>query len=103
MTSFCCSGGITSSQTASELACWLKCDWPGVSAIRPSFSFQHSLRIVPVARSARVAYIWARAVSPKWRSSSDARSEEHTSELQSQFHLVCRLLLEKKKKHEHQH
>src|SRR5438309_9118448 len=28
---------------------------------------------------------------------SDARSEEHTSELQSQFHLVCRLLLEKKK------
>src|SRR3989338_9372023 len=27
----------------------------------------------------------------------DERSEEHTSELQSQFHLVCRLLLEKKK------
>src|SRR5689334_24161565 len=25
-----------------------------------------------------------------------SRSEEHTSELQSQFHLVCRLLLEKK-------
>src|SRR5438309_3905954 len=29
------------------------------------------------------------------------RSEEHTSELQSQFHLVCRLLLEKKKKESH--
>src|SRR5256886_9855023 len=28
-----------------------------------------------------------------------ARSEEHTSELQSQSNLVCRLLLEKKKKH----
>src|SRR5689334_23531201 len=28
---------------------------------------------------------------------SVVRSEEHTSELQSQFHLVCRLLLEKKK------
>src|SRR5690348_17762090 len=27
------------------------------------------------------------------------RSEEHTSELQSPVHLVCRLLLEKKKKH----
>src|SRR5689334_976009 len=27
---------------------------------------------------------------------SNVRSEEHTSELQSQFHLVCRLLLEKK-------
>src|SRR5258708_23544083 len=29
---------------------------------------------------------------------ADARSEEHTSELQSPDHLVCRLLLEKKKK-----
>src|SRR5699024_11270055 len=28
-----------------------------------------------------------------------ARSEEHTSELQSRFDLVCRLLLEKKKQH----
>src|SRR2546429_5558118 len=28
---------------------------------------------------------------------SSARSEEHTSELQSRLHLVCRLLLEKKK------
>src|SRR2546422_7701147 len=31
-------------------------------------------------------------------SSSSSRSEEHTSELQSRLHLVCRLLLEKKKK-----
>src|SRR5689334_24294761 len=31
------------------------------------------------------------------RMSVHSRSEEHTSELQSQFHLVCRLLLEKKK------
>src|SRR2546422_3710039 len=29
------------------------------------------------------------------------RSEEHTSELQSRLHLVCRLLLEKKKKKQH--
>src|SRR3989449_2281120 len=28
---------------------------------------------------------------------AEARSEEHTSELQSRLHLVCRLLLEKKK------
>src|SRR5258708_29492331 len=36
-----------------------------------------------------------------WKRPSDvlmARSEEHTSELQSPDHLVCRLLLEKKKK-----
>src|SRR2546430_3981128 len=32
-------------------------------------------------------------LTPRWRS----RSEEHTSELQSQSNLVCRLLLEKKK------
>src|SRR2546430_10359093 len=31
------------------------------------------------------------------RRNVDARSEEHTSELQSQSNLVCRLLLEKKK------
>src|SRR5688572_31393696 len=31
------------------------------------------------------------------RSALDTRSEEHTSELQSQSNLVCRLLLEKKK------
>src|SRR2546422_6265485 len=30
----------------------------------------------------------------------DRRSEEHTSELQSRLHLVCRLLLEKKKKND---
>src|SRR5437016_11427118 len=35
------------------------------------------------------------ALSPSWSSS---RSEEHTSELQSLTNLVCRLLLEKKKK-----
>src|SRR2546422_8449409 len=32
------------------------------------------------------------------RAARAARSEEHTSELQSRLHLVCRLLLEKKKK-----
>src|SRR2546429_3451253 len=32
------------------------------------------------------------------QSEENARSEEHTSELQSRLHLVCRLLLEKKKK-----
>src|SRR2546430_11759553 len=32
---------------------------------------------------------------------TDLRSEEHTSELQSQSNLVCRLLLEKKNTHRH--
>src|SRR5205809_5956382 len=34
----------------------------------------------------------------RWAERSRGRSEEHTSELQSRLHLVCRLLLEKKKK-----
>src|SRR2546430_12668977 len=34
---------------------------------------------------------------------TEVRSEEHTSELQSQSNLVCRLLLEKKKKKKRQH
>src|SRR2546422_7663572 len=35
---------------------------------------------------------------PHYRIHLNSRSEEHTSELQSRLHLVCRLLLEKKKK-----
>src|SRR5437868_9578600 len=37
------------------------------------------------------------AVAPRCRAPRPRRSEEHTSELQSRFDLVCRLLLEKKK------
>src|SRR5258708_8984123 len=53
-------------------------------------------------RSSRTAVMLA-ATFPMYRPASPAenssgRSEEHTSELQSPDHLVCRLLLEKKKK-----
>src|SRR5689334_23733456 len=51
-------------------------------------------------RGAAVAHAYCPAVRlhgcPRDRRPG-GRSEEHTSELQSQFHLVCRLLLEKKK------
>src|SRR5438309_7074888 len=43
----------------------------------------------------KVGWGWDAVEEPSWRL---LRSEEHTSELQSQFHLVCRLLLEKKKR-----
>src|SRR5438552_11369686 len=45
-----------------------------------------------VSGAARTSIPWARP-----RSRAPCRSEEHTSELQSPDHLVCRLLLEKKK------
>src|SRR6202041_1106731 len=49
-------------------------------------------------------FLRCRAVVRRLRASGyrrPERSEEHTSELQSPVHLVCRLLLEKKKKHTH--
>src|SRR4051794_41636000 len=48
---------------------------------------------------ARCARSVSRCSRPMSTSRSFARSEEHTSELQSPVHLVCRLLLEKKKLH----
>src|SRR2546430_17127567 len=62
-----------------------------------------SLGFAPVATAAhpmplerRLAKLALHAYLDKQQHS---RSEEHTSELQSQSNLVCRLLLEKKKKH----
>src|SRR3989442_9706343 len=50
-----------------------------------------------------VGMLWVRGDSPSGKSCPRSsrtltRSEEHTSELQSRPHLVCRLLLEKKKR-----
>src|SRR5580693_2892064 len=58
----------------------------------------YAVRGTPDYLTAQFAKVqtWARANRVKpWQIL--VRSEEHTSELQSQFHLVCRLLLEKKK------
>src|SRR5687768_18110193 len=64
------------------------------AARRPEGIFTRLMIVSPPFRNLR-----ARALIPltivlteRWR------SEEHTSELQSRLHLVCRLLLEKKKK-----
>src|SRR5438309_4613310 len=62
-----------------------------------------------VARPARrrprcsPAFQLVSAINPgtSWKA-GEQRSEEHTSELQSQFHLVCRLLPEKKKTSKHE-
>src|SRR2546427_4386636 len=56
-----------------------------------------STRVSPHRHSSTPGHSHQRACC--WRSSTaKTRSEEHTSELQSQSNLVCRLLLEKKKK-----
>src|SRR2546422_3967044 len=41
--------------------------------------------------------LYRRSLYTFWKRMAPMRSEEHTSELQSRLHLVCRLLLEKKK------
>src|SRR5205809_7817406 len=55
---------------------------------------------MPLACASRVRLASAHGLSESSQSTlpGTARSEEHTSELQSRLHLVCRLLLEKKKK-----
>src|SRR2546429_2278236 len=57
---------------------WVSREGPASSGSQPGQSNQGSSALLPDRRS--------------------RRSEEHTSELQSRLHLVCRLLLEKKKK-----
>src|SRR5690348_18091723 len=55
-------------------------------------------RLLPRARRRdQSRFADAQGARPE-RAASRLRSEEHTSELQSPVHLVCRLLLEKKKK-----
>src|SRR5258708_31934462 len=58
-------------------------------AFRASWRFPSRPRRRSTTRSSRISC---------YSRSSKTRSEEHTSELQSPDHLVCRLLLEKKKK-----
>src|SRR3989449_5242692 len=50
-------------------------------------------------RSHRASEVCEKSVDKTTHRTKPRRSEEHTSELQSRLHLVCRLLLEKKKKH----
>src|SRR5438094_2216822 len=52
---------------------------------------------LPISPAGAAAAAWRRPSRAR-RSPRAGRSEEHTSELQSPYDLVCRLLLEKKKK-----
>src|SRR5438876_6309232 len=73
------------------------------SWVRPR-SRKPSTRLMPSTRtSSSIQKIWSSAAPPKRcvaRMQGKIRSEEHTSELQSPVHVVCRLLLEKKNHHD---
>src|SRR2546422_5116487 len=63
----------------------------GAVVVRPRRPVPHARDRVGESRGAEVLHV--KSVLAK----GGGRSEEHTSELQSRLHLVCRLLLEKKK------
>src|SRR2546422_6252404 len=67
----------------------LPLDLPDVDAVRPD---RAPLELVEPAQQVR-----DRGLARAGGAHNRHRSEEHTSELQSRLHLVCRLLLEKKK------
>src|SRR5260370_23223498 len=71
--------------------------FPYTTLFRSLFALGHR-RLRIVARSG-----WADRADRARRGDPDARSEEHTSELQSHLNLVCRLLLEKKKRKNNRH
>src|SRR5687767_15471508 len=78
--------------------------FPYTTLFRSRFSPCSSDQIPRAAQSRRPCV--AKAVNVEktntaWSSTAPLRSEEHTSELQSLAYLVCRLLLEKKKKTTH--
>src|SRR5688500_19161241 len=60
---------------------------------------RNRVRVVPRNLPGPRAHLGAALPSSDVQQHHVARSEEHTSELQSPCNLVCRLLLEKKKKH----
>src|SRR3989449_2366674 len=78
-------------------------------ATDPKFATNESRLVHHDELRARIEAALARATTAEWVRRFEAaqvaagpiyefdRSEEHTSELQSRLHLVCRLLLEKKK------
>src|SRR2546430_4496989 len=72
----------------------------------PDSTYLIAIRDITSARPSRLSMACAistaqsRKLLPGSLSSGNVRSEEHTSELQSQSNLVCRLLLEKKRNHE---
>src|SRR5437870_8164922 len=60
-------------------------------------------RAVALVHAAELGHGLVRLVHEDGEVRREERSEEHTSELQSRGHLVCRLLLEKKKPQGRQH
>src|SRR5258708_30341727 len=83
--------------------------FPYTTLFRSSWKFEWAREMVDTSKELKFAFCAGSSLPVTWRMPAVdmpfgaeieevVRSEEHTSELQSPDHLVCRLLLEKKKK-----
>src|SRR3989441_2043594 len=81
-------------KTPNGISTKLSCDWPNtlpmaLATPTTSYACEPARMVLPMGST---------LVKPSVLARRRTRSEEHTSELQSLAYLVCRLLLEKKKK-----
>src|SRR5688572_32060093 len=98
-----------SSVSPCSMTCCLYCSailgWPILSSLITQRGSRSTMKQIPPRYWARCSTARRRRRGPvgpndnqsESRGKNSSRSEEHTSELQSQSNLVCRLLLEKKK------
>src|SRR5438876_5376440 len=89
----CASGGTSTDSSGSSHTFFLP-----ERKISPGRALRKPRPQMPMSSAAPKSKTASRLARP-----SRVRSEEHTSELQSPVHLVCRLLLEKKKKQQSKH
>src|SRR3989449_5515413 len=89
-----CSRDWSSDVCSSDLLLYATMNTASVVSFRLSGSGTNTVTSphIPTNPGGQVGVGWR----PSWHAADSWRSEEHTSELQSRLHLVCRLLLEKK-------
>src|SRR5690554_7038406 len=115
-------GGVIGMMTTLQLAdaghtvilverghCGREASWAGGGIVSPLYPWRYGPAVSQLSRWSEGFYpeLAGRlheesGIDPEYRQRGLLRSEEHTSELQSRPHLVCRLLLEKKKKIKHE-
>src|SRR5436305_4804198 len=85
---------------AGPVSIWVIASGDAVFFVFKLFGVHRDLHSFPTRRSSDLFYCFKgkQNFSGPFRALVAGRSEEHTSELQSRPHLVCRLLLEKKKR-----
>src|SRR5690625_6413806 len=103
--SFLCSFFVSNSSNAATES--VSCNIYITASFAPPCKFPFSEATAPVSAPYKSEFVEAMTLAVNvefgiscslYNRSDRSRSEEHTSELQSRGHLVCRLLLEKKKK-----